>query len=155
MPQISSTDRLLMASHNMTDTLKNLHPYVHFSTIGDDTITALTTLAAIFKNKCNKPSAPVIIDSPIKSTENKRPVVLIQHVIISPVEQNYQTRSQTEVNQAPAHVSESQNSPRLPRVVIPAASSAKPPRVKARARSLSPRNLSQRHSCIWEAPLMP
>jgi hypothetical protein len=51
----------------MTDALKHPHPYVPFSTIGDEKITALTTLAAIFKNKFNRPLAPVIIDSPIKA----------------------------------------------------------------------------------------
>jgi hypothetical protein len=35
----------------MTDALKHPHPHVPFSTIGDDTITALTTLASILKNK--------------------------------------------------------------------------------------------------------
>jgi hypothetical protein len=68
MPQISSIDRLLMAAHNMTDALKHPHPDFNFSTIGDGTITVLTTLSAIFKNKYNDPSAPVIIYSPIKAT---------------------------------------------------------------------------------------
>jgi hypothetical protein len=73
----------------------------------------------------------------------KRSVVLIQPIITSPTKQNYQKRSQTEVNQAPSHVIESQNSPQLGRVVTPAARSAARPRVPARARNLSPRNLSQ------------
>jgi hypothetical protein len=51
MPQISSTDLLLMPAQDMTDVLNRLHKRVHFSTLGDDTITALTTLAAILKNK--------------------------------------------------------------------------------------------------------
>jgi hypothetical protein len=67
MPQISSTYRLLMAAHDMTDAVRHPNTDVPFSTIGDDTITALTKLAAIFKNKYNKPSAPVIIYSPIKA----------------------------------------------------------------------------------------
>jgi hypothetical protein len=140
MPQISATDRLLITAHDMNDALKHPHPD---ATIGDDTITALTPLAAIFKNKYNKPSAPVIIDYHIKAAENKRPTVLIQPFITPPVKHNYQTKSQTEANQATSHVSESQNSPQLLRVVTPAARSAAPPRVPARARNLSPRNLSQ------------
>jgi hypothetical protein len=40
-----------MAPHCITDTLKHPHPGVPFSTIGDDTITALAQLAEIFKNK--------------------------------------------------------------------------------------------------------
>jgi hypothetical protein len=51
MPQISSTDRLLMAAHDTTDSLKHPHPDVPFAAIGDDTITALETLEAVFKNK--------------------------------------------------------------------------------------------------------
>jgi hypothetical protein len=47
------------------------------------------------------------------------------------------------MNQAPTNLIESQNSPKLPRVVTPAARSAAPPRVPVRARNLSPRNLSQ------------
>jgi hypothetical protein len=46
MPQLSSTDRLLMASHDMTDALKNSHPDDPFSTVVDDIITALTVQQA-------------------------------------------------------------------------------------------------------------
>jgi hypothetical protein len=51
MPQLSSTDRLLMAAKDMTDALQNPHPEVPFASVGDDTISALTDLAAIFKLK--------------------------------------------------------------------------------------------------------
>jgi hypothetical protein len=51
IPQISSADRLLMAANDMAYTLKHPHPDVTFNAVGDDTITALTTLAAIFKIK--------------------------------------------------------------------------------------------------------
>jgi hypothetical protein len=40
-----------MASKDMTDALKNPHPEVPFARVGDDTILALTELAAIFKLK--------------------------------------------------------------------------------------------------------
>jgi hypothetical protein len=143
MTQISSTDRVLMAAHDTTDALKHPHPYVTFATIGDETITAPTTLAAILKNKFKKPLALEIIESPIRAAENKHPTVLIQQMTTSPVKHNYHTRSKTEVNQAPSNVIESQNSPQLPRVFTPAARSAAPRRVPARARNLSPRNVSQ------------
>jgi hypothetical protein len=143
MPQISSTYRLLVAAHDTTGARKHPHPDVPFSTTGDEKITALTTLLAIFKNKFKKPLAPVIIDSPIKAAENNRPTVLIQPVITSPTKHNYQTISQTEVNKSPAHVSESQNLPQLPRVVTLASRSTAPPRVPARVRNLSPRNFFQ------------
>jgi hypothetical protein len=51
MPQLLSTDRLLMAAKDMTDALQNPHPEVPFAQVGDDTILALTDLAAIFKLK--------------------------------------------------------------------------------------------------------
>jgi hypothetical protein len=51
MPQLSSTDRLIMAAKDMTDALQNPHPEVPFASVGDDTIAALADLAAIFKLK--------------------------------------------------------------------------------------------------------
>jgi hypothetical protein len=128
MPHTSYPDRLLMASHDMSDALNHPYPDVPFSKIGDDTITAMTTFAAIFKNKYKKPSAPVIIDSPIKAAENKRPAVLIQPVITSPSKN--QLSNKITSDSIHAHLSESQNSPQLPRV-------------QTRAHDLSPRNLSQ------------
>jgi hypothetical protein len=41
MPQLSSTDRLLMAANDMANALKHPHPEVPFAQFGDDTITAL------------------------------------------------------------------------------------------------------------------
>jgi hypothetical protein len=54
MPQLSFTDRLIMAANDMSNALKNPHPEEPYSHIGDDNITALTTLAEIFKNKFQK-----------------------------------------------------------------------------------------------------
>jgi hypothetical protein len=42
MPQLSSTDRLLMAAKDMTNALQNPHPEFPFASVGDDTIEALT-----------------------------------------------------------------------------------------------------------------
>jgi hypothetical protein len=108
IPQLSSVDRLIMAANDMADALKHPHPDVTFNTVGEDTISALTTLAAIFKRKYNKIPAPHLIDSPIKAAENKLPAVLIQPVLTSPIKHNCQTRSQTQVNTVPSHFSESQ-----------------------------------------------
>jgi hypothetical protein len=49
MPQLSSTDILIMAAKDMTDALQNTHPEVPFARVGDDTISALAELAAIVK----------------------------------------------------------------------------------------------------------
>jgi hypothetical protein len=57
MPQLSSTERVLMAAQDMTDALKHPHPDVPFATIGDETIMALTTLATIFKKQVSKASS--------------------------------------------------------------------------------------------------
>jgi hypothetical protein len=41
IPQLSSTNRLLMAAKDMPDALQNPHPEVPFASVGDDTIAAL------------------------------------------------------------------------------------------------------------------
>jgi hypothetical protein len=64
-----------MAANDRADALKNPHPDVPFNTVGGNTISALTTLAAIFKRKYNRIPAHYLIDSPIKAAENKRPAV--------------------------------------------------------------------------------
>jgi hypothetical protein len=51
MPQLSSTERLIMAAKDMTDALQNLHLEVPFARIRDYTISALAEFAAIFKLK--------------------------------------------------------------------------------------------------------
>jgi predicted RNase H-like nuclease len=64
MPQISSTEGMLMAAQDMTDDVKHPHPEVLFATIGDDTISALTTLAEIFTRKFKKADATNIQPAP-------------------------------------------------------------------------------------------
>jgi hypothetical protein len=58
MPQLSSTNILLMASKDTTDDLQNPHPEVPFARVGDDTISALAELAAIFKLKLRRTPSP-------------------------------------------------------------------------------------------------
>jgi hypothetical protein len=72
MPQMSSTDRILMAAQYMTDALKHPHPDVTFATIGDDTISALATLAEIFTRKFKKPEATNGPPALQKTAANKR-----------------------------------------------------------------------------------
>jgi hypothetical protein len=73
MPQMSSTDRVLMVAQDMNDALKHPHPYVPFSTIGDNTISALATLADIFTRKFKKAESPKIQLAPNKAAANKQP----------------------------------------------------------------------------------
>jgi hypothetical protein len=54
MPQMSSTDSILTAAHDMTDALKHPHHDAPFATIGDDTITVLEKLSEIFTRKFKK-----------------------------------------------------------------------------------------------------
>jgi hypothetical protein len=49
MPQLSPTDRLIIAATDMMDALQKPHPEVPFARVRDDTISALAELAAIFK----------------------------------------------------------------------------------------------------------
>jgi hypothetical protein len=58
MPQLSSTDRFIVAAKDMMDALHNPHPEVPFAHVGDDTILALTELAAIFKLKLRQAPPP-------------------------------------------------------------------------------------------------
>jgi hypothetical protein len=51
MPQLSFTDRFLMSAKDIMDALQNPHPEVPFASVGDDNISALAKLAAIFKLK--------------------------------------------------------------------------------------------------------
>jgi hypothetical protein len=66
MPQLSSTDRLLVAAKDMMDALQNPHPEVPFASVGDDTIAALTDLAAIFKLKIRQTPSPATQATPAK-----------------------------------------------------------------------------------------
>jgi hypothetical protein len=78
-----------MAANDMADLLKYPHPEVSFAQVGDDTITALTQLAAIFKNKFQKPSAPELTQAPLKATENKQAAALAQPILTPPMQHKY------------------------------------------------------------------
>jgi hypothetical protein len=58
--QLSSPDRLIMAAKDTTDALQNPHPEVPFAQIGDDTISALAELAAVFKLKLRQNSTDTL-----------------------------------------------------------------------------------------------
>jgi hypothetical protein len=107
MPQISSTDWLLMAAQDMTNALKHPHPYVPSVTIGDDTISALATLVDIFTRKFKKADAPEIPLAPVKAATNKQPEELVHPTLTSPLKHRYQTRFQKQISPtAPANAIE-------------------------------------------------
>jgi hypothetical protein len=65
MPQLSSTDRLLMAAKDMTDTFQNPHPEVPFASVKDGTVKALADLAAIFELKLRQDPSLATQASPV------------------------------------------------------------------------------------------
>jgi hypothetical protein len=67
MPQVSSTDQLLMEAKDMTNAFQNPHPAVPFTSVGDVTITALADLATIFKLKSQHDQSPKTPASPAKA----------------------------------------------------------------------------------------
>jgi hypothetical protein len=92
MPQLSSTDRLIMADNDISNELNNHHPKVPFSHIGDDTIAALTKLAEIFKNKFQKVQTHGLPNAPAKAAEGTIPDELSHPILASPMHQRCQTR---------------------------------------------------------------
>jgi hypothetical protein len=56
-----------MAANDMATALKHPHLELPFAQVRDYTITALTQLADILKNKFQKPKAPEIAQAPLKA----------------------------------------------------------------------------------------
>jgi hypothetical protein len=122
----------------MTDALQNPHPEVPFTHVGDDTISALTELAKIFKLKLRQtppptlPAAPPTVKLLTCLAESSNPILAF------PMPPPRQKRPQTTI-----HARDIPNAPLLPRVVTPTTRNQSPPRVPTRSQNLSPRNLSQ------------
>jgi hypothetical protein len=137
MPQLSSTDRLLMAAKDMTDAFQNPRPEVPFASVGDDTVKALADLAAIFKLKLQQAPSLATQASPV--TVIQRPSLIPVPTLISssPMPDRRQTRSQKTI-----HTPDIPNRPLPPRVVTPRTLRHSPPRVPNGSLELSPRNLS-------------
>jgi hypothetical protein len=142
MPQLSSTDSLLMAAKDMMDALQNPHPEVPFAQVSDDTISALTELAAIFKLKLRQTPPPTLPAAPPKVAQRPCLAESSNPILASPIPLSRQTRSQTTI-----HTQDIANGPLPPRVVTPRTLNPSPPRVPTRSQRLSPRNLSQNDFC--------
>jgi hypothetical protein len=138
MPQLSSTDRLLMAAKDMTDTFQNSHSEVPFASVGDDTVKALVDLAAIFKLKLQQ--APSLATQATPATVVQRPslIPLTTQISSSPMPDRRLTRSQTTT-----HTQKIPDVSSPPRVVTSRTIRHSPLRVPTRSLELSPRNLSQ------------
>jgi hypothetical protein len=142
MPQLSSTDRLIMAAKDVRGALQNPHPEVPFARIGDDTISVLAELAAIFKLNLRQAPPPMLPASPPKVTQRPCLAESSNPILASPMPLPRQTRSQTTI-----HTQDIVNAPLPPRVVTPKTLDPSSPRVPTRSRRLSPRNLSQNDFC--------
>jgi hypothetical protein len=142
MPQLSSTDILLMAAKYMTDALQNPHPEVPFASVGDDTISALADLAAIFKLKLRQTTSPT--PQAVPPTVFQRPCLAgsSNPILASTIPLKRQTISQTTI-----HTQDICNAPLPPRVVTPRTLRPSPPRVPTRSQKISRRNLSQNDFC--------
>jgi hypothetical protein len=149
MPQLSSTDRLLMAAKDMTDALQNPHPEVPFARVGDDTISALTELAVVFKLKLQQ--TPSLTPQAAPPTVFQHPSLApsSNQILNSPMPIVRQTRSQTII-----HTQDIPNVSLPPRVVIPRTIRQSPPRVPISSQGPSPRNLSQDDFCGMDSTHM-
>jgi hypothetical protein len=142
MPQLSSTDRLLMAANNMADALQNPHPEVPFASVGDDTISALTELAVILKLKLQQTPSPTPQAVPPPVFQRPCLAESSNQIINSPMPTSRQRRFQTTI-----HTQYIPNVPLPPSVVTPKPLRPSPPRAPTRSRKVSPRNLAQGDLC--------
>jgi hypothetical protein len=126
----------------MSNALQHPHPEVPFTHVGDDTISALTALADIFKLKFEKVHIPIVPASPAKVTQRTCLAESSNPILTSPAPPSRQTRSQTTT-----HARDNTNASLLPRVVTPMSSQPSPLRVPRRSQNLAPGNLSQDNFC--------
>jgi hypothetical protein len=139
-----------MAANDMSNALKDPHTEEPFSHIGDDTITALTTLAEIFKNKFQKVHIPGLPNAPAKVAGRTFPAESSNPILSSPMPTQRQTRSQTTIQ-----AQNITNAPLLPRVVTPIMSRHAPLRVPMRSQNLSPKTCPKKTFASWTLPTWP
>jgi hypothetical protein len=92
IPQLSSTDRLLIAAKDITDALQNPHPEVPFASVGDDTIQALMDLAGFFKLKLRQAPSPATQASSAKVVPRPSLAPSSTQILNSPMPIGRQTR---------------------------------------------------------------
>jgi hypothetical protein len=129
-------------SNNVSNALKKPHLEVLLTQVGDDTISALTALAEIFKLKFQKVHIPKLPAPRAKVTQRTCLAKSSNPILASPMPSPRQTRSQKTI-----HARDITNAPLFPKVVTPTTSQPSPPRVPRRPQNLAPRNLSQDDFC--------
>jgi hypothetical protein len=150
LSQLSSTSRLLVAAKDMMDALQNPHPAVPFASVGDDTITALTDLAAIFKLKLQQATSPATQTSPPKVVSRPSLVPPPNQILNSPMPIRRKTRSQTTI-----HTQDIPNAPLPPRVVTPGTLHRSSPRVPTGSQRPPPATCLKMTSAKWTPPTWP
>jgi hypothetical protein len=133
----------------MTDALQNPHPEVPFASVGDDSIAALTDLAAIFKLKLRQDPSPVTQAIPVKVVPRPSRAPSSTQILNSPMSIRRETRSQTTI-----HTQDIPNASLPLRVVTPRSLHASPLRVPSSSQRLSPHNLSQDDLCGMDSAHM-
>jgi hypothetical protein len=149
MPQLSSTDRLLMAAKYMMDAFQNLHPDVPFASLVDDTISSLADLAAIFKLKLQHAQPPETRASPAKVVPRSSLIPSPTQILYLTMPNRRQTRSQMTI-----HTKNIPDVPLPPRVVTPRTLRESPPRAPSGSQRLSSQNLSQDDFCQMDSAHM-
>jgi hypothetical protein len=127
-----------MAAKDMTDALQNPNPEVPFTRIGDDIVSALAELAAIFKLKLRQNPLPTLPAAHPRVTQRPCLDESSNPRLASPMPLMRQTRAHATI-----HTQDLTNSPLPPRVVTPRKLGPSPPRVPTCSHRLSPRNLSR------------
>jgi hypothetical protein len=133
----------------MTDDFQNPHPDFPFSSVGDDTIAALTDLAAVSKLKLQHAPSPETRASPAKVVPRPSLIPSPTQILDSPIPNRRQTRSQTTIH--------TKNIPDVPlprRVVTPRSLRESQPRVPTGSQRLVPHNLSQDDFCGMDSSHM-
>jgi hypothetical protein len=133
MPPLSSTNRLLMSAKDMMDDLQNPHPKVPFSSVGDDTISALTDLTAIFKLKLQQTPSPAPQAAPPTVFPHPSLAPEPHQLLNSPMPIARQKRSRRTI-----HTKDIPPVPLPPRVVTSQTKRQSPPKVPSRSQSFSP-----------------
>jgi hypothetical protein len=147
MPQLSSTDRFLMAAKDMMGALQHPHLEVPFARVGDDTISALANLAAIFKLKLRQTPSPT--PQAVPPTVFQCPCLAesSNQILNSPIPLAGQTISQTTI-----HTQYISNVPLPPGVVTPRTLHPSHPRVPTRHRDSLPATCPKTTSAEWTHP---
>jgi hypothetical protein len=139
-----------MAANDMSNALQHPHTDAPFTHVGDDTFSALTALAAIFKLKFKKVHIPIIPAPHAQVTQRICPVKSSNPILTYPVPPLRQTILETTIQDRAKTYA-----PLLPRVVTPMSSQPSLPRVPRRSQNLPPATCLKTTPVEWTPPTWP